>query len=552
MKKSIYRRAIMVLLFVLFSTVENINFLYAQIITTVAGNGILGYSGDGGPATAAKFHIPGKVIIDNKGNLFIADDYNHCVRKVNAVTGIINTIAGTGVAGYNGDGISATSAQLDDPCGMAFDAAGNLFIGDIINHRVRKINAVTGIISTVAGTGFGAGGLGGYNGDGIPATMAELNVPGYISIDSSDNLFISDGRNYRIRKVDSKTNIITTIAGNGISGYTGDGGLATSAELMGPQGIAFKRDDYRNLFIADSLSNVRKIDLATGIITVVAGNGTYGYSGDGAPASAASIAAPFDIAFDASGNCYIAEFPGRIRKIDTFGIIHTVAGTTVSGYNGDGIPATAAELNETVGIAIDACGSLYIADASNERIRKVTFPPVLTVPTISLSGASSALMGSSVTITATISNSGSTYIIHWMNHGIEFTTTTIPSVTYSKPFLGNDTITARVVSTATYGCYDSTTSAGHIVATVPGGIASISLKEDFTIYPNPAHEILYLEVFKATTTYRLVSIVGAVLQQGELSSSNNSISIKALPRGIYMLEVRDNEGGKTLSKIVKE
>ncbi len=345
-----------------------------QIITTVAGNGMLGFSGDGVPATAAKLHLPGKAIFDENGNMFIADSWAHRIRKVDRLTGIISTVAGTGVAGYNGDNIPATSAQLYDPVGLAMDSTGNLYIGDAINERVRKIDLTTGIITTFAGNGVGAGtGWGGFSGDGGLATNASLNAPAYITIDRKGNLYIEDGKNYRVRKVNLSSCIITTVAGNGNWGYSGDGGNATAAEFNFIQGIGVDRTG--NLFICDTNSTIRRVDLATGIITTVAGVGLSGYTGDGTPATSSKILNPFDVTVDDNGNYYIAEFKGRIRKVDTFGIIQTFAGTSSYGYNGDGIPATSSLLNETTGVSTDNCGNLYIADASNNRIRKVDLNP---------------------------------------------------------------------------------------------------------------------------------------------------------------------------------
>ena len=443
----------------------------SQIITTVAGNGSLGYSGDSGLATAAKLHLPGKAIVDASGNLYIADTWGHRIRKVDHTTGIITTIAGTGVAGYNSDGIPATSAKLHGPCGLAFDTSGNLYIADNYNQRVRKIDASTGIISTVAGTGYGAGGLGAYNGDGIPATSAELNAPGYIAMDAQNNLYISDGRNNRIRKVDASTCLISTIAGNGIGGSAGDsGGMATSAELYCTEGIAFVKGrgsepGSGSIYVAaDSSYTILKVDLSSGIITIVAGNGTYGYSGDSNPATTAQIQAPYDVAFDALGNYYIAEFKGRVRKVDTFGIIHTVAGTDTFGYNGDGILADTAKLNETTGVFVDGCGNLLIADVGNERIRKVTFD-----------------------------------------------TSCTPSL----------------------GTFD------------------VDSHNTISVYPNPVHDMLHVDNVALPASYKIVNVVGSVMQEGTLKQSNQLFT-KELPEGVYVLEVRDGEGTKMVKKIVKE
>ncbi len=343
----------------------------AQIITTVAGNGILGYSGDGDSALKAKFHLPGKVVVDHKGNLYIADSWGHRVRRVDAVTKIITTIAGTGTPGYNGDNIPADSAQLNDPCGLALDSSGNLYIADIFNSRIRKIDANTGIISTYAGNGRI-----GFFGDGGLADTSTLKYPGYICFDNRNNLIISDGQNWRIRKVDAITHIITTIAGNGIFGYNGDGINADSAEIKWPEGIAYSKTNNGTLYIAERPSRLRSVD-ASGIIHTVAGTDTTGNNGDNIPADTAMFyGAPFDVVADALGNLYIAEFRGRVRKIDNAGIIHTLAGKLTFGYNGDNIPADSAELNETTGLALnDSDDILFIADVSNERIRSVCLTP---------------------------------------------------------------------------------------------------------------------------------------------------------------------------------
>ena len=529
-------------------------FAEAQIITTVAGNGILGYSGDGGAATSAKLHLPNKAILDENGNLFIADTWGHRIRKVDHITNTISTIAGTGVAGYNGDNIAATSAQLWEPVGLAIDNSGNLYIADPGNERIRKIDASTGMITAFAGNGVGASsGFGAYSGDGGQATNASLNNPIYITIgttiDGNESLYIGDKNNRRVRKVNMASGIITTIAGVGTWGYSGDGGSATAAQFNLIEGVTV--DASGNLFVCDTNSTIRKVNTSTGIITTVAGIGTSGYTGDSAPATAAEILNPYDIAFDAEGNYYIAEFLGRIRKVDTFGIIHTVAGTSVYGYNGDGIPATSAELNESAGVSTDACGNLYIADASNERIRKVTYPPILTIPTITLSGIPNTSIGALVTITATVTNAGSSYLIHWLNHGIQFTTTTVPSVTYTKP-AGADTITARVVSTATYGCYDSTTSAWHTVSATTG-VASPGLPEGGVIvYPNPASDVLHIILAGSNiTTIAITNLLGQTMYSHEYNTSLVQVDIADLPKGIYFVKVNGPDSYREVRKFVK-
>jgi uncharacterized protein (TIGR03437 family) len=327
------------------------------IITTVAGNGGGGFSGDGGPATSASLGPIG-VAVDSDGNLYISDLGNSRVRKVSG--GTITTIAGGGAFRFSGDGGPATSALFNAPEGLTLDSAGNLYIADFANNRIRKVSG--GTITTIAGNGaFG------FSGDGGPATSASLNEPFGAAVDSAGSLYIADDGNSRVRKVFG--GMITTVAGNGAPGFSGDGGLATSASLLGPQGVAI--DPAGNLYIADAYNNrIRKV--SGGTITTVAGNGVAGFAGDGGPATSAQLYYPSDVAVDSAGNLYIADnYNNRIRKVSG-GTITTVAGNGASGFSGDGGPATAASLNGPSGVAVDTSGSLYIADTSNCRVRMVS------------------------------------------------------------------------------------------------------------------------------------------------------------------------------------
>lgn len=332
--------------------------LNAQIITTVAGNGTAGYSGDGGQATMTELYGPTNVIVDINGNLYIVDADNERIRKVDSM-GIVNTIAGNGINGFSGDGGQATDAELSYPNDIAFDAIGNLYIADVWNNNIRKINTL-GIITTIAGNG-GAG----YSGDGGQATSAELNMPTGIAFDSFGNLYIVDSFNHVIRKVNT-AGIIATIVGNGTSGYSGDGGQATAA-ATNANNIAF--DNVGNLYICDQSANRIRLVNTSGIITTIVGSGTAGFSGDGGQATAAELAYPEGIAVDGSGNLLIADRTNaRIRLVNTLGIISTIvgngtgAGTYTCCYGGDGGQATAAELNDPVGLCLDGVGSLFIAD----------------------------------------------------------------------------------------------------------------------------------------------------------------------------------------------
>ncbi len=334
------------------------------------GTGTWGYSGNGGPPAAADLSDPTSVAVDGAGNLFIVDSINNAVREVNASAGQIKTVAGNGEGSYNGDGGAAAGAELYDPTSVAVDAAGDLFIADSNNNVVRKVNASTGLITTVAGNGAW-----GYGGDGAAATSAQVDDPMGIAVDAAGNIYIADSGNNVVRKIDP-AGTITTIAGDFAlgAGYSGDGSAATAGQLDAPTGLAVDGDF---LFIADTGNNVvRRVDLSTGIITTVAGNDALGsgYSGDGQAATGAQLDAPTGIAVNASGDLYIADSGNNVvREVNTSGTITTVAGNYAlgSGYSGDGHAATAAQLNVPNSVAVDAAGNLYIADSGNNVVRRV-------------------------------------------------------------------------------------------------------------------------------------------------------------------------------------
>lgn len=334
---------------------------FAQTIRTFAGKGgISGFGGDGGPATAANFNSPQSMAIDASGTLYIADTKNHCIRKIKA--GVVSTVAGTGaIAGFTGDGGAATSAKMNEPVAVAVDGSGNIFVADASNNAVRKISTV-GIITTIAGTG-----VAGYSGDGTPATSARLNTPNGIWVDPAGNVYISDTWNHRVRKVNT-SGIISTFAGTGVPGYSGDGFAATNAQLNYTNAITM--DAAGNLFMTDNGNHrVRKMN-TSGIISTVAGNGIGGYTTDGVPATSTDIYFPVGVKNDASGNVYFGEDgDGRVRRVDAGGIIRAVAGTGTPGYSGDGGAATLAQLHSPTDVCLDASGNIYIADRNNHCIR---------------------------------------------------------------------------------------------------------------------------------------------------------------------------------------
>ena len=338
------------------------------LITDVAGTcTVHGSAGDGGPATSALFQRP-VAVSERGGNIFIADIADNRIREVTGATGIIQTVAGNGTAGFTGDGSSAIQAELNQPSGVWVDGSQNIFLTDSLNNRVREVTAgASSIIQTLAGNGTTS-----FGGDGDLATGAQLFNPGPVFVDSSGNILIADGANNRIRQVVATTGIIQTVAGNGKAGFTGDGGLATQAELNQPSGVW--ADGSGNIFIADFGNNrIREVVAATGKIQTVAGNGTAGFSGDGGPATSAELNSPTGIFVDGSGNITIADsFNHRIRKVVvTTGNIQTVVGNGTAGFSGDGGPATSAELNEPQGVYIDGFGNIFIADYNNNRIREV-------------------------------------------------------------------------------------------------------------------------------------------------------------------------------------
>ena len=352
---------------------------------------------------------PGSGVFDAEGNYYFSSPVEERVRKID-VTGIITTVAGTGIGGYNGDSILATTAQVYEPTGITLDSVGNLYIADVGNNRIRRVDRISGIITTIAGNG-----MGGFGGDSGLATAAMLYGPQCVRFDKSGNIYIGDYFNNRGRKI-TTTGIISTFVGTGISGYSGDGSLADTAKIGGIADI--RTDTLGNIYLCDN-GNSRIFKIApTGIISTIAGTSMgYLFNGDDISATTANID-PYNICFDDSGYLYIAENQNyRVRKIDAVGVIHTVAGNGIAGSSGEGGLAINAELYRPNGLAFDQCGNLYIPESNNARISKVTFNSVGT-PIVSITTARDSICLGTAAIYTVIVTNGYPASYKWIVNGV--------------------------------------------------------------------------------------------------------------------------------------
>lgn len=439
-----------------------------QIITTIAGTGSSSFSGDNGPATAAGVPNPAQGDFDKYGNYYYAEASSNRIRKINTL-GIITTVAGNGMGGFAGDNTPATAARIYGPVDVKLDAAQNLYIADVQNNRIRKVDAATGIITTIVGTGTP-----GYSGEGTPATAALLWGPEAVCIDKFGNLYIADVVSYRIRKV-TPAGIISTFAGNGIAGYSGEGTRADTSMVGMVVGLC--SDTAGNIFFANNSVSPRVFKINTsGMMNTVAGNGVTTYSVDGVPATTANIA-PVAVAVDSFNNLFIADkYNNRAYKVDAVsGILYNVAGNGVAGDSGDGSAATTASLFKPIGVTLDPCGNLYIPTigdgvtvGAGRRIRKVTFNPPCTVPT------------------PTIANN------------------------LTKP--------------------------------IP----------EFSISPTPAYNELTLTANTPITNITITNLIGKTVYTQSCQSEKAEVDISGLPAGVYLLRVTDGEGHKMVRRFLKE
>ena len=347
--------------------------------------GLASGQGQSTSALGVPLILPSAVVFDSSGNFYVAETASHVVRKVDT-SGHITTIAGTGAQGFSGDGGPAIAAWLDSPQGLALDTANNLYIADTHNHRIRRVSLGTGVISTVAGTGAP-----GFSGDNGSATAAELNLPTAPAVDAANNLYFADTGNHRIRRMDARTGLISTVAGTGTQGFSGDNGPAVSAAIDSPTGLAVSAG---SVYLADTHNHrIRAIGLSSGVITTLAGTGTQGFSGDSSVASAATLALPHGLTLDSSGNLYLADTENdRIRRIDAAtGVITTIAGSGTESFSGDNGPAVAASLDSPRGVTFSPANLLTLADTGNQRVRQLeaSAAPATQIQTIAGIGTAS-------------------------------------------------------------------------------------------------------------------------------------------------------------------
>ncbi len=471
------------------------------IISTVAGGNP--YSpfyniGNGQQATNAFLNSPSGVAVDAAGNIYIADTGNNEVRKVNAATGIISAFAGSTTGGFAGDGAAATSAQLHSPSAVTLDSAGNVYIADTANNRIRKVNT-SGIITTVAGSSAVSTGL---IGDGGLATSAILNSPRGVMVDSSGNLYIADSGNNRVRKVGTN-GIINTIAGNGTTGtvgMVGDGGPAINASLSVPVGMAL--DSSGNLYIADSGENLIRKVTTNGNISSIAGNGENGYSpGDENLAIYAELNQPEGLAVDGSGNVYFSDTGNEvIREVTAAGVISTIAGNQGIGNAGDGGPAGAASLDTPIAIALTSTGLIYIANSSNgyqdSEIRLLT-PSTGALPVINNNGVVSVdstfpiispnswitIYGTNLASTTATWN-GTTYPIPTKLGGVAVTIDSLPAnLWYVSPTQINAQVPNDPVNVGTVVPISVSTAGGTATASISLGVVAPSFNLFSSKYP---------------------------------------------------------------------
>jgi hypothetical protein len=524
-------------------------------ITPYAGTGYLALSdsdGDGGKAKYALLSTPTALCVDDSGYLYIVNGGYNNIKKVSLSTRIIKSIVGDGKAGYSGDGGPAKLAELNYAAGLAVDSTGNLYIAEYYNQTIRKVDP-SGIITTYAGSCCSAG----YRGDGGSRLSAMFNYPMGLAIDKKNNLFIADKNNNRIRKI-SPSGIVTTFAGQSSSGYSGDGGQATLAQLSQPTGVAVDRSG--NVYIADNGNSVvRKVD-TSGIITTLAGNDTSGYSGDGGLATSAKLANSYyamSIATDDTGNIYIADANNyRIRKVSTSGIINTIAGTGNPGFTAGG-PSSTAEFTGIYGIAVNHLSQVFISDAANNMVDKIStcYDVIKKQPK-----NDTVKIGDTAYFTVTLDsislNPYTWYVWNTYDNGVWVNCNgwlyfDQHSATFKVYPVTADLNHARFMCICyPDGCPEVSNEVEIIIDNT--GIAHVGNNSNIKVYPNPIGGQFYIEGAEIGTTIQLFNIVGQRVYTGIITNNKQTINTEDLEPGSYILQLIDKEGRKESMTVVKQ
>lgn len=488
----------------------------AQNINTCAGTGGVPWNGDNIHISVATVGAPKAVAYDQAGNMYVAS--LNRIRKITPA-GNVSTFAGTGVAGFSGDGSSASLAQINDPRGLTFDASGNLYIADHGNLRIRKVTPA-GIITTFAGGGTGN--------DNVAATSSSLTSVMDVVADAIGNVYYADAVKHKIRKINS-LGIISTYAGTGVSSSTGDGGIAMFCTIIAPTGLAI--DGANNLYIADSAAHRVRMITTSSVVSTFAGNGTWGPPGNGGPATSASIIWPHKVC--CKGNTVYISCDGDGTRYVTSGVINVFAGNG-SGFAGDGGPAALAKLHLTRGLSADPYGNIAICDAGNSRVRLVG----CNVPTLSVATSTAVLcVGNQATLTST----GATNYT-WSPGNMSGPVVAV-SPTVNTTYSVNSTY--YVCSVAT-----STITQAVSVCTVATGINEMSTKRDVRAYPNPFQDKITVEVDADVKRVEVIDLNGrVVLMSNVLDAGVIELSTETIAPGIYVLQLIGH--GVRTTKIVK-
>ncbi|MBI5799513.1 MAG: immunoglobulin domain-containing protein [Verrucomicrobia bacterium] len=518
----------------------------AQTITTTAGTGTASSTGDGASAASATLNVPYHVVVDAAGNRFIAEQAGHRIRRVDAVTGNISTFAGTGTAGFNGDGGPAAAAQLNSPNGIWIDSFnGDLIIADTGNHRVRRVVAATGNLITVAGDGTAGNG-----GDNGPATAAQLNGPFSVVVQANGNILITDQNNNRIRCVVALTGNLVPFAGTGVAGFAGEGTSVAQAQMRRPSGITILAPDTVCFTDTDN-HRVRRI--VAGIITTVAGNGTAGFGGDGTAATSSQLNSPAGVAIHPNGSVFIADTANqRIRVVGTDGIISTFAGTGVAGSSGDGGPATAALLRLPHGMAFDSGTNLHFADRDNQKVRRIGAPLPGVPPGIAAQPQpASQAVGASVSLSVTASGTAPLSYQWFFTNG-PVAGATSPTLTF---------VSAQLVNSGNYfvtvtNAFGTITSAAALLtitnSTVPPPPPSTNTPPTITTGPasqsvSRSNNVTFAVVAAGSPPLAYQWFFNSNLISGAISSSLTLTNVQTGAAGGYFVVVTNSFGSATSS-----